>query len=87
MPKERKSSDKFKFLTEKSIKQQKFELTRWQSAQLRSKLPRGIYWLQIEKKGLVHWNWDLVSDFLINGDCPSHRELVEEYIATLAKTS
>ena len=79
--------DKFKFLTEKSIRQEKFELTRWQSAQLRSKLPRGVYWIQIEKNGLVHFNWDLVSDFLINGDCPSHRALVEDYLATLPKAN
>ena len=86
MPKKLKSPNKFRFMTEKSIRQEKFELTRWQSAQLRVKLPRGIYWIQLEKSGLVHWNWTLVSDFLINGDCPNHQELVTEYIATYPHT-
>jgi hypothetical protein len=79
--------DKFQFLTEKSIRQKKLELTRWQSGRLRSKLPRGIYWLQLEKSGLVHWNYCLLRDFLINGDCPGHQALVEEYIATLPQAT
>ncbi len=76
-------SQKFRFITEKSIRREKIELTRWQSAQLRAKLPRGIYWLQIEARGMISWNYTLMQDYLINGDSPSHRALVEEYIATL----
>jgi hypothetical protein len=87
MPKKLKSPDKFRFMTEKSIREEKFQLTRWQSAQLRAKLPRAIYWHQLEKGGLIHWNWDLVCDFLIQGDCPSHQELVSEYIATLPQVN
>jgi hypothetical protein len=77
------NTDRFRFLTERSIKQDKIELTRFQSAQLRAKLPKGIYWLQIADKGLIQWNWTLLQDYLINGDRPEHQALVEEYIATL----
>jgi hypothetical protein len=79
--------DKFRFMTERSLKQEKFEMTRWQSPQLRSKLPRGIYWLQIEKGGLIQWNWTLLQDYLVNGDCASHRALVDEYLATLPQVA
>ena len=78
------STNKFRFLTERSIKQEKLELTRFQSAQLRAKLPKGIYWLQIAKAGLVQWNWTLLQDYLVNGDRPEHQALVEEYMATLS---
>jgi hypothetical protein len=77
------NTDRFRFLTERSIKQDKIELTRFQSAQLRAKLPKGIYWLQIADKGLIQWNWTLLQDYLINGDRPEHQALIEEYIATL----
>jgi hypothetical protein len=87
MPKKLRNPDKFKFLTERSLKQEKFEMTRWQSAQLRSKLPKGIYWLQIAPGGLIQWNWDLLQDYLVNGDCDSHRALVEEYLATLPQVA
>jgi hypothetical protein len=60
MSKKQKNPDKFRFLTEKSIRQQKFELTRWQSAQLRAKLPVGIYWVKLENGRLVQWNWTLL---------------------------
>ena len=84
MAKKLKNPDKFKFLTERSLQQEKFEMTRWQSAQLRAKLCRGIYWLQIEKGGLIQWNWTLLQSYLVNGaDSPETIALVEEYIATL----
>ena len=76
--------DKFKFFTERSLKQEKFEITRFQSAQLRKELPRGIYWLQLVKGGLIQWNWTLLQSYLLNGsDCSSHQALVDEYMATL----
>ncbi|MCY7336959.1 MAG: hypothetical protein LH613_12220 [Chamaesiphon sp.] len=85
MPAKLQDCDKFKFFTERSLKEKKIELTRWQSAQLRAKLPRGLYWLQIAKKGLIQWNWTLLQDYLINGkDRPEHQALIEEFLATLA---
>jgi hypothetical protein len=87
MPKKLQNSDKFRFITERSLKQEKYELTRWQSAQLRAKLPRGIYWLQIEKGGLIQWNWTLLQSYLLNGDCPAHQALVEEYMSTLPQAA
>jgi hypothetical protein len=81
-------TDKFKFMTERSIKRDKYELTSWQSAQLRAKLPKGIYWLQIESRGLIQWNWTLLQSYLLNGvDSPIHQALVEEYIATLPQSA
>jgi hypothetical protein len=88
MTKKAQSSDKFKFMTERSIRAEKYELTRWQSAQLRRKLPRGLYWLQIERGGLVQFNWTLLQSYLLNGmDSVEHQALVEEYISTLPKAA
>lgn len=76
--------DKFKFMTERSIRAEKYELTRWQSGQLRSKLPKGIYWLQIERGGLIQWNWTLLQSYLLSGaDSLETLALVEEYVASL----
>jgi hypothetical protein len=36
----------FKFLSEAAIRAERFDLSTWQSAQLRAKLPKGIYWIQ-----------------------------------------
>lgn len=80
--------DKLKFFTERSLKEEKFEMTRFQSAQLRASLPKGIYWLQIVKGGLIQWNSTLLQGYLLNGaDCPKQIALVEEYIATLPKAA
>ncbi len=79
------ATDKFKFLTEKSIRRDKFELTQWQSASLRKQLPRGLYWVQMNGSRIISWNWDLTWDYLQNGDCSSHQRLVEEYVSTLPK--
>jgi hypothetical protein len=87
MTKKIQAPDKFKFMTERSIKREKYELTAWQSAQLRAKLSKGIYWLQIEKGGLILWNWCLLQSYLLNGDCPNHQALVEEYMSTLPKAA
>jgi hypothetical protein len=81
------ATDRFRFLNERSIKRDFLELTRYQSADLRSKLPKGIYWLQIASGGLIQWNWTLLQDYVINGDRPEHQALVEEYIATLPKAA
>lgn len=40
---------KFRFLTEKFVKQNYIQITTFQSATLREKLPRGIYWIQLLK--------------------------------------
>jgi hypothetical protein len=87
MSKKLQTPDKFKFMTEKSIKREKYELTAWTSAQLRAKLPKGIYWLQLEKGGLIQWNWTLLQSYLLNGDCPAHQTLVEEYMSTLPQVA
>jgi hypothetical protein len=77
------NSRKFQFLTEKHIRTNLFQLTRWQSAKLRDSLPKGIYWVQLAQGGLYHWNWTLLQDYLVNGDRPQHRELVEEFVSSL----
>ena len=78
--------DKFKFMTERTIKREKYELTEWLSAKLRAKLPKGVYWLQLEKGGLIQWNWDLLKSYLLNGDSPQTQALVDEYMSTLCHT-
>lgn len=82
--KNRAFSNRFKFITESSLKKDYIELTRWQSAELRRNLQKGIYYLQITPGGLIQWNWTLLQSYLLVGaDDPSHRALVEEYVSTL----
>jgi hypothetical protein len=81
------NSRKFQFLTEKHIRTNLFQLTRWQSAKLRDSLPKGIYWVQLAQGGLYHWNWTLLQDYLVNGDRPQHRELVEEFVSSLPSST
>jgi hypothetical protein len=84
MPKKLQTPTKFKFMTEKSIRAEKYEMTRWQSAQLRAKLPRGVFWTQIERGGIIHWNYTLLQSYLLNGaDSPETLALIEEYVSTL----
>jgi hypothetical protein len=78
-----KTKTKFVFKTEKTFREQHIEITRWQSAELRRKLPKGIYWLQPQDRGMILWCVPLLVDLLISGDRPEHRDLVAEYIATL----
>jgi hypothetical protein len=83
----RQPKGKFTYLTEAYITENYVQLTPYQSRQLRAKLPKGIYWLQIEKGGLVQWCWCLLQSYLLNGDCPAHQALVEEYISTLPQVA
>jgi hypothetical protein len=83
-----KPKGKFAFLTEAYIKENYIQVTPFQSAQLRAKLPKGIYWLQIESRGLIQWNWTLLQSYLIHGaESPETLALVEEYIATLPQAA
>jgi hypothetical protein len=83
-----KPKGKFAFLTEAYIKENYIQITPFQSRQLRAKLPKGIYWLQIEKGGLVQWNWTLLNSYLTHGlDSPTTTALVEEYMATLPQSA
>ncbi|WP_310422883.1 hypothetical protein [Chamaesiphon sp. VAR_48_metabat_135_sub] len=88
MTKKLQTPDKFKFITEKSIKREKYELTAWTSAQLRAKLTRGIFWVQIEKGGSISWCWTLLNSYLLHGlDSPITQALVEEYMSTLPQAA
>jgi hypothetical protein len=78
---------RFQFMTEAFIRENYIQITPFQSKSLRSKLPKGIYWLQITKGGLIQFNWTLLQDFLVNGDRPDHQKLVEEYLSTLEHTA
>jgi hypothetical protein len=85
MPKFIQAPNKFKFMTEATIRAEKYELTRWQSGQLRQELAKGIFWNQIKEGGIIQWNWTLLQSYLLTGDSPETKALVEEYIATLPK--
>jgi hypothetical protein len=64
------------------------DLTSWQLHRLRSKLPKSIFWLQVEKGGVIHWNVTLLKSYLLHGeDSTEFRSLVEEYMATLPKAA
>jgi hypothetical protein len=78
-----KPKPKFLFLTEKYIKANLFQLTRWHAAKLREQLPKGTYWIQLVQGGQYHWNWTLLQDYIFNGDRPEHQELVTEFVRSL----
>jgi hypothetical protein len=74
----------FVFKTERTIRNEHLEITKWQSADLRRKLPKGIYWLQASGSGgLVHWNVPLLVDWVVNGDRQEHQDLISAYLAQL----
>ena len=78
----------FTFLTEGTIRRHHIEITRHQSVQLRAKLPKGIYWLQIEKRGLIQWNWVLLQSWMLHGEqSTEHQALLAEYMDTLPKSA
>jgi len=80
--------DKFKLYSQRTLQEQKADLTRWQLAQLKGKLPRGIYWVQLEKRGVIQWNWTLLQSYLVHGaESPITLALQEEYIATLPQSA
>ena len=77
----------YKFVSETEIKRNHIDITAWQSTQLRAKLPKSVYWIQPIERGKIHWNIDLLLDYLISGERPEHQRLVEEYISTLPKAA
>jgi hypothetical protein len=81
-----KALDKFRFITERTLRQESIEITRNQSAALRAKLPKGIYWIQPTGRTIL-WCQTLLVDYLVNGDCRSHQALVEEFLAGLPQSA
>ena len=80
--------DKFKLYSQRSLQKFKAELTRWQLAQLRGKLDRGIYWFQLEPGGVIHWNWTLLQSYMVQGEHSiEHQALVAEYMDTIPKSA
>lgn len=72
------------------VQEDRLSITRFtshQSQSLRSKLPRSIYWIQPVPRGKTHWNEELLSDWLLNGDTPQHKQLVEKFVASLQKAA
>jgi hypothetical protein len=74
---------RFQFMTEAFIRENYIQFTPFQSSHLRGILPKGIFWVQIMKGGIVHWNWILLNDYICNGEI--NQLLVHEYLATLPK--
>jgi hypothetical protein len=82
------SNDRFRFLTEKTIREEKFEMTRFQSGDLRRKLQKGTFWCQLSKGSLIMWNWTLLNSYLLHGlESPITQSLVEEYMNTLPQAA
>ena len=79
---------RFVFLTEAYIHEKYLQFTPYQSSQLRVKLSRGIYWLQIVDRGMIQWNWLLLNSYLVHGiDSQEHQALLSEYLLTIPKAS
>jgi hypothetical protein len=77
----------FRFLSEAAVRRDYIDITPWQSVELRSRLPKGIYYLQPTEKGKIHWNIQLLQSYLVNGESQSHQALVDEYLATLPQAA
>ena len=77
----------FKFVSEAEFRRDYYSLSRWEFDQLREKLQKFTYWIQPTERGKIHWNRDLLIDYLSNGDRPEHQKLLEEYISTLPQAA
>ncbi len=73
----------FKYVSESTIRKDYIDLSPWQSIELRAKLQKSVYWIQPTERGKIHWNIDLLQSYLVNGDCPQHKALVDEFLATI----
>jgi hypothetical protein len=83
MPKALQKAEKFPFVTSKTLEQH-IELTKWQLHKLRSKLPRGVYWVQIASGGSIQWNITLIRSCVLHGeDSIEHKKLVDEFVSSL----
>jgi hypothetical protein len=76
---------KFVFVTEKFYCENHKQLGRAQFELLRSKLSKGIYWLQPSGRGgKLVWNLPLLESYLVHGaDSIEHQALVDSYLKTL----
>jgi hypothetical protein len=74
---------RFQFMTEAFIRENYIQFTPFQSSHLRGILPKGIFWIQIMKGGLIQWNWTLLQDYLCNEKID--QSLVDEFLDTLPK--
>ena len=77
----------FKFVSESTIRKDYIDLSPWQSIELRAKLPKFLYWIQPTERGKIIWNIDLLQSFLLQGDCPQHQALVDEFLATIPQAA
>ena len=50
-------------------------------------LHQGIHYVNIPGSPKILWNIDLVRDFLVNGDSPSHTRAIESYIRSLPSST
>ncbi|MBW4552957.1 MAG: hypothetical protein KME35_17885 [Aphanocapsa sp. GSE-SYN-MK-11-07L] len=66
-----------------AVLEARLDLRKTQRVELQKQLPCPLYWFQFPGGRKVFWNWELVQDYLINGDGPNHQRLVEQYLATL----
>lgn len=74
---------RFPFVSKRELTEH-FQLSNYQQADLKRKLPSPIYWIQPVPGGNNLWNLCLIRSFLLNGlDSEAHKRLVEEFIATM----
>ena len=75
--------EQWKFVTNKTLTEI-FEIGERTIKNLRHSLPEGVYWIQPRRKLL--WNARIIKDFLVYGDRPEHRALIERYLAEFNPT-
>lgn len=75
---------RYPFVDTRSLRQH-FQLGKFGEAALRRKLPSPIYWIQPDRK--ILWNFELIKNYLLNGDCPAHRKVVESYLQSIQKSA
>lgn len=77
----------FKFVSESTIRKDYIDLSPWQSIELRAKLQKSVYWIQPSPRGKIMWNIECLQSYLLQGDCPQHQALVDEFLATIPQAA
>jgi hypothetical protein len=50
-------------------------------------LPKGIYWWTLPNSDRIVYNLDLVRDWVVNQNSPSHQRAIEKYLKSLPSHS
>jgi hypothetical protein len=49
-------------------------------------LQKGIYWTTLPGSSNIRWNLELIRDWAVNGQSPTHAKAVEDFLKSLASS-